>query len=103
MKKYLSKILLTFSTALLIPLSACAAGHTMKKPENGGDDVKFTIGFKGDGSFVVRGRDGKVLEPKRLNLPQEPFKVDAIVDFHTIIEAKGSCFILINGFWYRFC
>ncbi len=100
MKRYLNQYIMVLLSALLIPLSACATDKVMKKPGYGGGEVKFSVDFRTDGTIVVRDRDGRVVKPGPLDLPLE---VKAIVNIHSIVEAKGSCYVIHNGRLYRTC
>ena len=102
MKNRSANLAVVLMTALFMPLTACAADVAGKRGAEM-SDIKYSIAFKKDGGFVVRDAQGAVVEPRRLNLPAEPLPVTAIVDVNAVVEAKGSCIVIINGFWYRIC
>ena len=100
MKVLLKKLSLAVIPVLFIPLTACAGSYNKSKPQ---ESVKYTITFLKGGEAVIRDARGNILEGKRLNLPEKPLPVKAIVNYNTIIEAEGSCLILIGGYYYDYC
>ncbi|MES9946295.1 MAG: hypothetical protein ABW080_15170 [Candidatus Thiodiazotropha sp.] len=106
--KHLSKIIThTLVVFIATTFSACAEMPTKpcKDPcSTPTDRFVYSIQFNAKtGELEVLDKNGKAVEPKVLNLPEEPLPVKAIVNVHTIIEAKGSCFVIVNGKAYNVC
>ncbi|MCU7864311.1 MAG: hypothetical protein KZQ92_10080 [Candidatus Thiodiazotropha sp. (ex Lucinoma borealis)] len=104
LRNIIAQILIIFIASTI---SACA--EIYKKPSKdpdsaNSDNFVYSINFDSkSGGFVIRNEDGKAIEGKPVNFPQEPLPVDAIINVHTIIEAKGSCLVIFNGRVYNVC
>jgi hypothetical protein len=101
MKKTTNRKVFGLLLLSLIPLSACvAADYQQTDPKA---SVKYSVDFLDNGDVVVKDSKGNVLEGKPVNLPENPIPVKAIIDYDTIIEAQGSCLVIINGKLYNRC
>jgi cytochrome b involved in lipid metabolism len=55
-------------------------------------------------SFLeVYDNKGERILPEKVPYPEKPLPVKAIINVHTIIEAEGSCMIIIDGKVYNVC
>ncbi|MES9950084.1 MAG: hypothetical protein ACH255_15220 [Candidatus Thiodiazotropha sp.] len=87
-------------------VSACAEMY--KKTDNGTssqtDKFEYSIQFDAkSGKLIILNNEGKAITGKPIKFPEEHLPVDAIINVHTIIEAKGSCLIIVNGVVYNVC
>ncbi|MCU7885964.1 MAG: hypothetical protein KZQ82_17375 [Candidatus Thiodiazotropha sp. (ex Lucinoma annulata)] len=107
MKRLRNLITQTLVIFLASTISACA-GMYQKPGQNpdspNPDNSSYTIKFNSEsGNLVILNNEGKVIPGKRINFPEEHLPVKAIVNYHTIIEAVGSCLIIVNGYVYNYC
>ncbi len=109
MKKTLSQV---FFLTISIPLAACTVNYKIGTPipavnyydiekPTPETKVKYSVDFLSDGNVVVKTSKGVIVKKRRkLDLPQNPLPVKAIVNHHSIIEAQGSCLVIIDGYLY---
>ncbi|MES9850078.1 MAG: hypothetical protein ABW145_16975, partial [Candidatus Thiodiazotropha sp.] len=68
------------------------------------DKFVYSIQFNAEsGKLEILNSERQVVKGKPINFPEEHLPVDAIINVHTIIEAKGSCLIIVSGFVYNLC
>jgi hypothetical protein len=71
------------------------------------NDFKYSIKINADTTtnryIEVYNKDGERVLPKKVHFPKEPLPVDAIINVHTIIEAEGSCLLIIDGEVFNVC
>ncbi|MEW8052141.1 MAG: hypothetical protein AB2792_22800 [Candidatus Thiodiazotropha sp.] len=106
MKRLRNFISLTLIIFFASTITACAEMY--RKPGNGNssqtDKFEYSIQINAKtGNLVILNNEGKAIPGKPVNFPEEPLPVDAIMNVHTIIEAKGSCLIIVRGFVYNLC
>ncbi|MES9924159.1 MAG: hypothetical protein ABW152_08715 [Candidatus Thiodiazotropha endolucinida] len=106
MKRLRNFISLTLIVFFASTITACAEMY--RKPDNGSssqtDKFEYSIKFDAkSGKLVILNNEGKAITGKPVKFPDEHLPVDAIINVHTIIEAKGSCLIIVSGFVYNLC
>ncbi|MEW8692148.1 MAG: hypothetical protein AB2535_13730 [Candidatus Thiodiazotropha endolucinida] len=106
MKRLRNFISLTLIVFFASTITACAEMY--KKPGNDSssqtDKFEYSIQFDAkSGKLVILNSEGKAITGKPVKFPEEHLPVDAIINVHTIIEAKGSCLIIVSGFVYNLC
>lgn len=107
MKRLRNFISLTLIVFFATTITACAEMY--RKPGGGADSsqtgkFEYSIQINAKtGNLVILNNEGKTVQGKPVAFPEEPLPVDAIVNVHTIIEAKGSCLIIVRGFVYNLC
>ncbi|MEW8289677.1 MAG: hypothetical protein AB2672_04030 [Candidatus Thiodiazotropha endolucinida] len=106
MKRLRNFISLTLIIFFASTITACAEMY--RKPGNGtssqADKFEYSIQINAKtGKLVILNNEGKAITGKPVKFPEEHLPVDAIINVHTIIEAKGSCLIIVSGFVYNLC
>ncbi|MES9987366.1 MAG: hypothetical protein ABW077_05580 [Candidatus Thiodiazotropha endolucinida] len=107
MKRLRKLIIYTLVVFIATTVSACAEMY--KKPckepcTTSNEKFVYSIQFNAKtGELEVLNKNNERVKPKPVNFPEEHLPVEAIVNVHTIIEAKGSCLVIVNGRVYNVC
>jgi hypothetical protein len=104
LKTLAAQILVVFSATTF---SACAEVYKKPAPEVKPvpeDKFVYTIQFNAkSGKIELLNKERELIKPQRTNFPKEPIPVKAIINVHTIIEAQGSCLVIVDGVVYNVC
>ncbi|MCG7976832.1 MAG: hypothetical protein AB2565_19580 [Candidatus Thiodiazotropha endolucinida] len=103
MKRLRNCVLLTLIVFFASTITACAEMY--KKPtDDKTDKFVYSIQFNAaSGKLEVLDKEGQIIRGKPINFPEEHLPVNAIINVHTIIEAKGSCLIIFNRQVFNIC
>ncbi|MEJ2610554.1 MAG: hypothetical protein P8179_10810 [Candidatus Thiodiazotropha sp.] len=106
--KLLTKILFLSMIGLFTStMSACAEMSEKQKPKPETSDTDhFTYSIKvnsNTGEFSILDNHGRRVERERTNFPEKPIPVKSIINYHTIIEAEGSCLVIFDGEVFNTC
>jgi hypothetical protein len=94
-------VIQTLIVFLSTSVTACAEVYKQPTPEG---KFVYSIQFNSDsGEIGILNKDREIVKPIQTNFPKEPLPVEAIIKVHTIIEAKGSCILIIDNKVYNIC
>lgn len=109
MKQIRKIVVHTLMVFFATTLTACAEIYTKpcKEPcsePQPQDKFVYSIQFNAKtGNLEILDKNNEAVQGRPLNLPEQPLPVDAIINVHTIIEAKGSCLLIVDGLLFNLC